>query len=57
MSEFPEIGMIVLSPIDAREAGSKSSDLSAILCNWKSYLKHEKKPDVVVHLSCQHLGC
>lgn len=39
------MGTIELSPIELRAAASKSSDLSAISCYWKSYLK--KRPDVV----------
>lgn len=45
------MGGIELSSIEAREQDPESSDLSAILGNWKNCSKHEKQPDAVVHLS------
>lgn len=46
------MGGIELSSIEAREQDPESSDLSAILGNWKNCSEHEKQPDVVVH-ACQ----
>lgn len=50
------MGGIELSSIEAREQDPESSDLSAILGNWKKCSEHEKQPDAVVHACQQHLG-